>query len=238
MVKQLKIALIGYGKMGKTIEKLALDKGHAIVYKSTSNSEEGNLNDADVAIEFSNPEAAFHNISKVLNLDIPVVSGTTGWLKDYDKIEKLCQSRNGSFVYASNFSVGVNLFSNILEYASKLMANWNEYDIEITEIHHTEKKDAPSGTAISLAEIVLKHSPKTGWELDGENAEKLKITAKREHDVKGTHEVDYSSEIDIISLKHEAHSREGFAKGAIFAAEWLVGKKGVFSMKEVLGLES
>lgn len=238
MVKQLKIALIGYGKMGKTIEKLALDKGHAIVYKSTSNSEEGNLNDADVAIEFSNPEAALHNISKVLNLDIPVVSGTTGWLKDYDKIEKLCQSRNGSFVYASNFSVGVNLFSNILEYASKLMANWNEYDIEITEIHHTEKKDAPSGTAISLAEIVLKHSPKTGWELDGENAEKLKITAKREHDVKGTHEVDYSSEIDIISLKHEAHSREGFAKGAIFAAEWLVGKKGVFSMKEVLGLES
>lgn len=224
--------------MGKTIEKLALDKGHAIVYKSTSNSEEGNLNDADVAIEFSNPEAALHNISKVLNLDIPVVSGTTGWLKDYDKIEKLCQSRNGSFVYASNFSVGVNLFSNILEYASKLMANWNEYDIEITEIHHTEKKDAPSGTAISLAEIVLKHSPKTGWELDGENAEKLKITAKREHDVKGTHEVDYSSEIDIISLKHEAHSREGFAKGAIFAAEWLVGKKGVFSMKEVLGLES
>lgn len=223
--------------MGKTIEKLALEKGYSIVYKSTSHSEEGNLEDADVVIEFSNPEVAFGNISNVLNLDIPVVSGTTGWLKDYDKIVKLCEERNGSFVYASNFSVGVNLFSNILECAAKLMADWKEYDVEIKEIHHTEKKDAPSGTAISLAEIVLKHSPKTDWELDAENDDKLKITAKREHDVKGTHEVEYISEIDTISLKHEAHSRDGFAKGAIFAAEWLIGKKGVFSMKEVLGLE-
>lgn len=222
--------------MGKTIEKLALDKGHSVVYKSTSDSEEGNLEDADVAIEFSNPETAFENISKLLNLDIPVVSGTTGWLKDYDEIVKLCKNRNGSFVYASNFSVGVNLFSNILEYASKLMADWNEYDVEIEEIHHTEKKDAPSGTAISLAEIVLKHSSKDGWELDAENDDKLKITAKREQDVKGTHAVVYKSEIETISLKHEAHSRDGFAKGAIFAAEWLVGKKGVFTMKEVLGI--
>lgn len=220
--------------MGKTIERLALNKGHIIVYKSTSNSEEGNLKDADVAIEFSNPESAFGNISKVLNLDIPVVSGTTGWLKDYDQIVKLCKSRNGSFVYASNFSVGVNLFSNILEYASKLMTNWKEYDVEIKEVHHTEKKDAPSGTAISLAEIVLKHMDKSDWELDSENDEKLKITAKREPGVKGTHVVDYKSKIDTISLKHTAHSREGFAKGAIFAAEWVLGKKGVFSMKEVL----
>lgn len=232
----MKIALIGYGKMGRTIEKMAVDKGHAIVYKSTSTTEEGNLKDADVAIEFSNPEVAFSNISKVLNMDIPVVSGTTGWVKDFDEIVKLCQNRNGSFVYASNFSVGVNLFSDILEYASKLMAKWKEYEVKIEEIHHTEKKDSPSGTAISLAEIVLKHSPKTDWELDSKNDEKLKITAKREPDVKGTHVVDYKSEVDTISLKHEAHSREGFAKGAIFAAKWIVGKKGVFTMKDVLGI--
>lgn len=232
----MKIALLGYGKMGKTIEDLATIQGHSIVFKSTSKTKEGNLKDADVAIEFSSPETAVENISEAFQLGIPVVCGTTGWLEKYDEIVNLCQSRNGSFIYASNFSVGVNLFSNILEYAANLMKKWPEYEVEIEEIHHLEKKDAPSGTAISLAEIVLKHSEKKTWELDGKTNDKLRISAKREADVKGTHQVDFKSEIDTISLKHEAHSREGFAKGAIFAASWLLGKKGVFTMKEVLGM--
>lgn len=234
----MKIALLGYGKMGKVIEDMAVAKGHNVVYKSTSDSVEGKLEDADVAIEFSVPEAAVNNISKVLTLGIPIVSGTTGWLEHYDDIVKLCKERNGSFIYASNFSVGVNLFFSINEYAAGLMKKWKEYDVEIEEIHHTQKKDAPSGTAISLAEIILKHSDKTGWNLDGEGdgKDKLKISAKRETDVKGTHIVEYKSHIDTISLKHEAYSREGFAKGAIFAAEWLLDKKGVFTMKEVLGV--
>lgn len=234
----MKIALLGYGKMGKIIEEIAVAKGHQVVYKSNSDFSEGKLEDADVAIEFSVPEAAVANISKVLKLGIPIVSGTTGWLEQYDEMVTLCEEQNGSFIYASNFSVGVNLFFSINEYAAKLMEKWHEYDVAIEEIHHTEKKDAPSGTAISLAEIVLKHSDKTDWQLEGKEDENdtLKITAVREADVKGTHIVEYKSDIDTISLKHQTHSREGFAKGAIFAAEWLLDKKGVFTMKEVLGV--
>lgn len=232
----MKIALLGYGKMGKVIEKLALQKGHIIVYKSAENFEEGDFSSADVAIEFSAPEAAVSNISKALNANIPVVSGTTGWLDKYAEMVNLCESRNGSFITASNFSVGVNLFFSINEYAAKLMAEWNEYDVSIEEIHHTEKKDAPSGTAISLAEDILKNSKKSNWQLDATEKDTLKISAKREEDVKGTHEVAYHSAIDSISLKHVAHSREGFAKGAILAAEFLKDKKGNFTMKDVLGL--
>ncbi|MCG2419828.1 4-hydroxy-tetrahydrodipicolinate reductase [Aequorivita sp. F47161] len=232
----MKIALLGYGKMGKVIEKLALDRGHTIVFKSTADTSEGNFEAADVAIEFSAPEAAVDNISKALKAEIPVVSGTTGWLNKYDEMVKLCENRNGSFITASNFSVGVNLFFSINEYAAKLMAPWKEYDVSVEEIHHTEKKDAPSGTAISIAESILKHSEKQDWKLNSSEENNLKITAKREEDVKGTHTVSYISSIDTISLEHVAHSREGFAKGAILAAEFLKDKNGVFTMKDVLGI--
>lgn len=230
----MKIALLGYGKMGKTIERLALEKGHSVVFKSTSESSEGNFEDAEVAIEFSSPEAAVANISKALEAGIPVVSGTTGWLDKYSEMVKLCEKRNGSFISASNFSVGVNLFFNINEYAAKLMQPWKEYDVSVEEIHHLEKKDAPSGTAITIAKGVLKHSDKKDWKLNSSEDNSLNITSKREEDVKGTHIVSYTSEIDTISFKHEAHSREGFAKGAILAAEWLKDKKGIFTMKDVL----
>ncbi|WGF91500.1 4-hydroxy-tetrahydrodipicolinate reductase [Aequorivita marisscotiae] len=233
----MKIALLGYGKMGKVIEKLALEKGHSVVFKSTIDSSEGNFKEADVAIEFSAPEAAVSNISKALEAGIPVVSGTTGWLARYHEMVNLCESRNGSFISASNFSVGVNLFFSINEYAAKLMAPWKEYDVSVEEIHHTEKKDAPSGTAITMAEGILKHSDKRDWQLDSSDEKSLKITAKREEDVKGTHTVSYNSTIDAISLEHVAHSRDGFAKGAILAAEFLKDKKGIFTMKDVLGIE-
>jgi 4-hydroxy-tetrahydrodipicolinate reductase len=233
----MKIALLGYGKMGKIIEKLALEKGHAVVFKSTSESSEGNFQDAEVAIEFSTPDAAVANISKALKAGIPVVSGTTGWLQHYDEMVNLCEKRNGSFIYASNFSVGVNLFFSINEYAAKLMAPWKEYNVSVEEIHHLEKKDAPSGTAITIAEGIIEHSDKTDWKLNTSDKNSLKITAKREEDVKGTHIVSYDSEVDTISLTHQAHSREGFAKGAILAAEFLKDKKGIFTMKDVLGLK-
>jgi len=233
----MKIALLGYGKMGKTIENLALEKGHSIVFKSMSETSEGNFADADVAIEFSSPEAAVENISKAIELGIPIVSGTTGWLEKYDEMVKLCEKRNASFIYASNFSVGVNLFFSINEYAAKLMAPWKEYDVSVEEIHHLQKKDAPSGTAITIAEGILKHNEKQDWKLNTSEKNSLNITAKREEDVKGTHIVYYDSAIDTISLKHEAHSREGFAKGAILAAEFIKNKKGIFTMKDVLGID-
>ena len=232
----MKIAILGYGKMGKTIEKLALQKGHSIVVKSTSASENINISEADVAIEFSSPNAAVKNIKLCLDNHIPVISGTTGWLENYDEVIKLCEKRNGSFIYASNFRVGVNLFFNINEYLSKLMEPWKEYKVSIEEIHHTQKKDAPSGTAISLAEGIIKNSDKKKWSLEEDTEKELKITSQRMDDVKGTHIINYNSDIDTITIKHEAHKREGFAMGAILAAEWLQNKKGVYSMKDVLKL--
>lgn len=238
----MKIALLGYGKMGKTIENMAVEKGHTIVFKSTSESFEGDFEKAEVAIEFSTPAAAFLNISKALTAGIPVVSGTTGWLENYEKAVALCRERDGSFIYASNFSVGVNLFFGINKYAAQLMAQWQEYDVSVKEIHHVQKKDAPSGTAISIAQQIIEEGKKADWELDtadGSAAEKkdiLKISAERKEDVKGTHIVTYSSRVDSISLEHKAQSRDGFAKGAILAAEWLRGKKGIYNMKDVLGL--
>src|SRR5690606_8298569 len=227
---------VGYGKMGKTIEALAKEMGHEVVYKSTSNTSEGNLKEAEVAIEFSTPEVATNNIKNLLNQGIPVVSGTTGWLDDYEEIKEFCKEKNGSFLHASNFSIGVNLFFNITSFAAKLMSQWKEYEVSIEEIHHTEKKDAPSGTAIRLAELIMEHTDKQDRRVDGESEEELRIVSKREADVKGTHIIQYKSEIDDIELKHTAHSREGFAKGAILAAEWVKDKKGVFQMKDVLGL--
>tara|TARA_R100000935_G_scaffold1439_1_gene4641 strand:- start:209089 stop:209787 length:699 start_codon:yes stop_codon:yes gene_type:complete len=232
----MKLALLGYGKMGKTIEALAVAKGHEIVYKKGSGFEDGKLADADAAIEFSIPEAAVSNIKNCLETNIPIVSGTTGWLSDYAEMVKLCETRNGSFIYASNFSVGVNLFFSINEYTAKLLAPWKEYLVGVEEIHHTQKQDAPSGTAITIAEGIIKHSDKKSWTMEIPSEENIPIEARREGDVKGTHIVDYVSEIDAISLKHEAHTRDGFAKGAILAAEWLVDRKGVYSMKDVLGI--
>lgn len=233
----MKLALLGYGKMGKTIEKLATDKGHEIVFKSGSDFEEGKLNEADAAIEFSIPEAAVKNIERCFNEGVPVVCGTTGWLDSYKKIIKNCEARNGSFIYASNFSVGVNLFFGINEYVAKVMAPWDEYDVSVEEIHHTQKKDAPSGTAITIAEGIMKYTHKDNWKLDEGSPSTIPISAKREGDVKGTHAVTYTSTIDTISIKHEAHTRDGFAKGAILAAEWLSKKEsGVFTMKDVLGI--
>lgn len=230
----MKLALLGYGKMGKIIERLALEKGHSIVYTSTRNNSEGVLTDADAAIDFSSPNVAKENILNCIENKIPVVSGTTGWLNEFKEVVAFCEKRNGSFLYASNFSIGVNLFFKINQYAAQLMEAYKDYSVSVEEIHHTEKKDAPSGTAITITEDILKHSDKKEWILDDEKEDAITITAKREHDVKGTHTVSYKSNIDTLSLTHEAHSREGFALGAILAAEWIVGKQGVFSMQDVL----
>ncbi len=232
----MKIALVGYGKMGKTIERLALKRGYEIVYKGSSSRTEGIITDADVAIEFSTPETAFENIKTCLENNIPTVSGTTGWTDQFDKIIKFCEERNGSFLWASNFSVGVNLFFNLNDRLAKIMRSWGEYKPSVTEIHHLEKKDTPSGTAISIAEGILKHSEMNEWSLDSVDGNKLNIHAKRESDVKGLHEVSFTSEIDSISIKHEAFNRDGFGIGAIAAAEWLQNKKGIYTMKDVLGL--
>lgn len=233
----MKIALLGYGKMGKTIEQLAVQKGHQIVFKSGGNTSEGNLDLAEVAIEFSIPEAAVANITTCLEREIPVICGTTGWLAQWDEVLKICERSNGSLIYASNFSVGVNLFFNLNSYFAQLMQPYKSYIPSLEEIHHTQKKDAPSGTAITLAEGILKFSEKSDWELSSEDPDKLGINAVREGDVKGTHIITYTSPIDSLSIKHEAFNREGFALGALLAAEWLLGKKGVFSMKDVLNLK-
>ncbi|GER59008.1 4-hydroxy-tetrahydrodipicolinate reductase [Patiriisocius marinus] len=233
----MKIALLGYGKMGKTIENLAIEAGHKIVYKSGTTSEIGKLEDAEVAIEFSTPEAAVSNILKCFELQIPVVCGTTGWLENYSSVINSCKECNGSFIYASNFSVGVNLFFSINEKLAKLMAPWKEYSVSIEEIHHTEKKDAPSGTAITIADSIIAQSDNLErWSLESKKDHSLRISAKRIADVKGTHTVTYESDVDEISITHKAKSRIGFAKGAILAAVFLKDKKGLFTMQDVLDL--
>ncbi len=233
----MKIALLGYGKMGKTIEQLAVAAGHEIVFKSGENAIIGKLEDAVVAIEFSTPEIVVENILKCFQLNIPVVCGTTGWLENYSLVTNTCKQCNGSFIYASNFSIGVHLFFDLNKKLTKLMAPWEEYNVAIEEIHHTEKKDAPSGTAITIAETILaENSRLANWSLDSGNNNELHISAKRIADVKGTHIVTYESEIDEIKISHKAKSREGFAKGAILAAEFLKDKKGIYTMKDVLSL--
>ena len=233
----MKIALLGYGKMGKIVEKLAVKKGHTIVSRINQYSSKEEILKADIAIEFSTPQAAVSNIKFCLENNIPIVSGTTGWLAHYDKMIKLCENRNGSFIYASNFSIGVNLFFSINEYVSNLMESWKDYQVSIEEVHHNQKQDIPSGTAVTLAEEIIRNSDKKNWELNGTEAENINITAKRKNDIKGTHIINYDSNIDTISIKHEAHSRDGFALGAILAAEWLVNKKGIFTMKDVLQIK-
>jgi len=234
----MKIALLGYGKMGKVIEQIALDRGHEIVLKKDQNNTFDGLENADVAIDFSIPDSAVTNISTCLENGIPVISGTTGWLADYPKMVDLCKKNNGSFIYASNFSLGVNVFFELNDYLAKMMANLKQYQVSMEEIHHTQKLDAPSGTAITLAEGIIKNTNYSQWTLENPKANEIQIEAKRIENVPGTHSIFYDSTVDQIEIKHTAHNREGFALGAVVAAEWLVGKKGVFSMKDVLGLEN
>ncbi|SFJ22679.1 4-hydroxy-tetrahydrodipicolinate reductase [Olleya namhaensis] len=232
----MKIALLGYGKMGKAIETIALQRGHTIVIK-TSRDSDYNINDADVAIDFSVPSAAFNNISNCLNNQVPVISGTTGWLEQYDDIVSLCEKQKGAFIYASNFSLGVNIFFELNETLAKMMAKLNDYKLDIEEIHHTQKLDAPSGTAITLAEGIIKNnSAYQDWQLDTASDKNIPIIAKRIPEVPGTHIISYTSPIDTIKIEHEAHNREGFALGAVIAAEWLADKTGVFTMKDVLNI--
>ena len=232
----MKIALLGYGKMGKVIENIALDRGHTIVLRKGSSDNFDGLLEADVAIDFSIPDSAVSHISECLNHNIPVISGTTGWLENYDEMVTLCQEKNGSFIYGSNFSLGVNIFFELNDYLAKMMKNLSDYKVSMEEIHHTQKLDAPSGTAISLANAIIKNTAYTNWTLDNAATNEIYIDAKRIENIPGTHSVFYDSKVDQIEIKHTAHSREGFALGSVIASEWLVGKKGVFTMKDVLGI--
>ena len=230
----MKIALLGYGKMGQVIEKIALQRGHEIVVRKAIGDSFDGLENAIVAIDFSAPDAAVENISTALNLGIPVISGTTGWLNDYDKMVQLCNEKNNAFISSSNFSLGVNIFFELNAYLAKIMSKFEDYKVGIEEIHHTQKLDAPSGTAISLAKGVIENSDYNNWTLENPKSDDILIEAKRIENVPGTHTVTYNSNIDLIEIKHLAHNREGFALGAVIAAEWIVGKHGVYSMKDVL----
>ncbi|WP_454981190.1 4-hydroxy-tetrahydrodipicolinate reductase [Capnocytophaga haemolytica] len=232
----MKIALLGYGKMGKAIEQIAVERGHEVVLKIDKDPAPYNINEADVAIEFSTPATAFANITNCITHQVPVVAGTTGWLADYDKAVELCQQHHSALLYASNFSVGVNVFFALNKMLAKLMAPLKDYDVAIEEIHHTQKLDAPSGTAITLAEGIIAHSDKVGWKLGNAPKDEIPIEAKRIGDVAGIHSITYRSEVDTIEIKHSAHSRKGFAIGAVMAAEWIAGKKGIFTMNDVLGI--
>ena len=237
----MKIALLGYGKMGKVIEKIALERGHEIVLRKSSTSTYEGLENADVAIDFSIPDSAVCNIKQCFDTNVPVVCGTTGWLEHYNEMVSLCESKNGGFIYGSNFSLGVNIFFELNTYLAKMMSNLKQYKVSMEEIHHTQKLDAPSGTAISLAKGIIEAqnfgTDYTSWTLENPTEKEIYIDAKRIENVSGTHSVFYDSSVDQIEIKHTAHSREGFALGAVIAAEWLQHKKGVFTMKDVLNLD-
>ena len=232
----MKIALVGYGKMGKIINEISQNRGHEIVARLRETPTAENLNNADVAIEFSNPEVAFENIKTCLENKIPVICGTTGWLDKKPEIEKIALENNTPFLYGSNFSLGVNLFFALNENLAKMMNKFNEYNCQLEEIHHIHKLDAPSGTAISLAEGIIQNSNFEAWKLEETKEKELGIFAIRENEVPGTHSVFYRSEVDEIEIKHTAYNRNGFALGAVIALEWIVDKKGIFTMKDVLGL--
>ena len=238
----MKIALIGYGKMGKAIEEIAIAKGHEIVLKidayNTSDFTKENVQKANVAIEFTGPHTAFENITKCIQWAVPVISGSTGWLDNFEKAKKLCEEKKGCLIYASNFSIGVNLFFEINKKVAALMESYENYDVAMTETHHTEKKDAPSGTAISLAEQILAEiGRKNKWVNEQSNeASDLIIRSERIDPTPGTHSVTYDSPIDSIEITHTAHTRKGFAGGAVLAAEFANNKMGIFTMKDVLGL--
>jgi len=238
----MNIALIGYGKMGKAIETIAIEKGHQIVLKididNAADFNQENISKADIAIEFTGPHSAFNNVMKCLELGIPVVCGSTGWLDKFETATNFCKEKKGALLYASNYSIGVNLFFEINKYVAQLMSAHKEYNVVMEEIHHTQKKDAPSGTAITLAEQVLAAiQQKKQWVNEAsEHPEDLSIISKRIDPAPGTHTIKYTSAVDDIEIIHTAHNRIGFAGGAVLAAEFIHGKQGIFSMKEVLGL--
>ncbi len=236
----MKIVLIGYGKMGKTIEEKALKKGHNIcgIVSADNHSELSVLaHEADVAIEFTNPEAAYDNITKCLELKLPVVSGTTGWLDKYDEVARMSQTQKTGLFYASNYSIGVNIFFAINKKLAALMHPYSDYNVQIDETHHIHKLDEPSGTAITTAEGILSHlDQKKDWLLNAKDQDKITIVSHREGEVYGKHTVHYNSPIDEIILTHNAHNRDGFALGAITAAEWIIDKQGPYGMADMLGL--
>ena len=240
----MKIALLGYGKMGRAIEEIAIQRGQTIVCKvGIENLEDrtsANIRKADVVIEFSSPDSAFENVMLCLENEVPVVCGSTGWLDKYDQAKKYCEENKGGLLYASNFSVGVNIFFALNRKLAELMAQHREYKVDIKEIHHTQKLDAPSGTAITIAEQVIeKLEYKEKWVNNPSDKEnELVIISERTDPAPGTHIVNYKSDIDDICIIHTAHSRKGFATGAVIAAEFLAKKRvGVYNMKEVLGIE-
>ena len=239
----MKILLIGYGKMGQTIAALAAQRGHKIVGIVDLHASQQNISDftpdtIDVAIEFTHPDSVLSNITACLRQGLPVVCGSTGWLHQFDQAKALTEELSGSLFYASNYSVGVNLFFHFNEYIAAKMNQFGGYDVAVREIHHTQKIDQPIGTALTTAEAIIRHFfSKTSWRNSPtENAAELAIISERNGDAVGTHIVTYTSNVDTLELKHEAHSREGFALGALLAAEWLLGRKGVFGMKELLDL--
>jgi 4-hydroxy-tetrahydrodipicolinate reductase len=237
----MKIALLGYGKMGHAIEEIAVARGHEIVLKINDQNLEDltrdNIRKAEAAIEFTNPDSALENILFCLREGVAVVCGTTGWLSNKEKVEEKCKELNGSFLYASNFSVGVNIFFELNKKLASLLKPHPAYNVAIKEIHHTQKKDAPSGTAITLAEQIVQLSDvKRKWiNEESDNETELSIISKRINEVPGTHSVKYTSAVDDIEIIHTAHNRKGFAEGAVLAAEFVVDKKGIFTMKDVLG---
>ena len=232
----MRIALLGYGKMGKAIEKIAVERGHTIILKVSSASAQYSLKNCDIAIDFSLPHTAVTNISKCLEDGTPVISGTTGWLDDYQNMVDLCLSKQGTFLYASNFSLGVNIFFELNKTLAKLMAQLPQYKATMEEVHHTEKLDAPSGTAISLANDIINETHYTDWALESPKQNEIGIVAKRIENVPGTHYIKYTSEVDSIQINHTAHTRAGFALGAVIAAEFVYNKRGVFTMKDVLNI--
>ena len=238
----MRIALIGYGKMGKAIEEEALQRGHQIVIKidqpNLHEFTKENLAKADAAIEFTNPHSAFDNVKNCLDFGVPVVCGSTGWTEQLDEMKKICADKNGSFIYSSNYSVGVNIFFEVNKKLAVLMAPHKEYEVILEETHHTQKKDAPSGTAITLAEQVLEHiKRKKQWVNElSDNPEDLEIISQRVDPAPGTHSIKYSSAIDTIEIIHTAHNRKGFATGTVLAVEFIKNKKGFFTMKDVLNL--
>jgi 4-hydroxy-tetrahydrodipicolinate reductase len=233
----MKVLLIGYGKMGKAIEAIAVGRGHEIIAKVDTYDELNRFNlKADVAIEFTQPESAVKNILYCFDHQIPVVCGTTGWLDQKSEIEDLCLEKKGGFFYASNYSLGVNLFFRLTSYLANMMRPYADYKASIDETHHTQKKDAPSGTAITLAERIILEQPliKEWQSTETQNPSSLVIRSHRIDPAPGTHTVKYQSSVDDIEITHTAHSREGFAQGAVLVAEWMVNREGVYSMDDFL----
>lgn len=233
----MKVALIGYGRMGKAIEEILIQRGHEVVLKISKTPNPEELKNVDVAIEFSIPEFAYNNLKVLLENNIPTICGTTGWLEKQDEINQLTIENNTAFLYASNFSLGVNLFFELNKVLANMMSKYrNEYQINLEEIHHTQKLDAPSGTAITIAEGIIENTTYNNWSMEDKSQDIVPIEAKRIENVPGTHIVQYNSAVDTIEISHTAHSRQGFALGAVIAAEWILNKQGVFSMKDVLEL--